>query len=357
MPPQAIKIGVLHDDAAINPNLPGLRAMRLMVDQCNAAGGIEGRMVELVFHPANGAHEGLPENAAFAWLELAAQPEIIGICGPGITDNALAVLPVTDIGQTPTINWTGTEKARGEWYFQFQAGTLSDEGPYLARLMAELGHQSVGVLQTSGPIGDEYFAGFRRTALSLGLEITSHQLVNVHEGKIGPRLHCLRESSPDCLLFLGMGAAAATLGPELGKMGWKIPRFGNIIFLSLSRNAELAAANEGLVWTDQYEPRNPVLANLRSEFEATYGEPPPENFGASYGRDVMTLMLEGLRNASNLTRVGLKEGLERIKSLPCATGGLNPVMGFGPWDRAAIKGPDLLMFRTVRNGKLVTFGG
>jgi hypothetical protein len=30
-------------------------------------------------------------------------------------------------------------------------------------------------------------------------------------------------------------------------------------------------------------------------------------------------------------------------------------MGFGPWDRGAIKGPDLMMYRTVRRGEVVTF--
>ena len=354
MPPMPIKIGVLYDAPTINPANPNFRAMELRLEEFNARGGVEGRQVELVYHAANAAHEGLPENAVAGWRHLASNPEIVGILGPGITDNTLAVIDTVDQGKVPTIQWSGDETSRGEWYFHFQAGSLPDEGLYLARLMAQLGHRRVGVLQ-SGVVGERYFAGFAQEAREQDIEIVSHQLANVHATDVVPQMERIHAASPDCALFLGMAEPTLAFGRAIRELGWDIPRFSNIAMLTMALDPKAIEVNEGIIWVDQYEPRNPVLARLEAAYEARYGQRPPPVFIHAIGYDIMTLMLEGLRRSTNLTRPGLKDGLERVHQLPCATGGLNPVMGFSPWDRQAIKGPDLFMFRTVRDGKVVTY--
>ncbi len=350
-----IKLGVLHDAPVISPENPLFHGMAIKLDEFNAKGGVQGRRVELVYQAANGAHDGLPENAAAAWRRLAANPEVVGIFGPGITDNTLAVTDAVQEGKVPTIQWSGSDRARGEWYFHFQAGSLQDEGPYLARLMAREGRRRVGLLQTMGPVGDQYFEGFRAAARDLGLEMVAHQLADVHATDVVPQLRRLREAQPDCLLFLGMQEPALALGRGVRRLRWSIPRYSNIAMLTVARDPETARINEGIVWVDQYEPRNPVLKSLNEAYRRRYRRPAPLVFTAAIGYDMMTLMLEGLRLAPNLSRAGLKAGLEQVRHLPCATGGLHPIMGFGPWDRGAIKGPDLLMFRTVRKGQVVTY--
>ncbi|MEE9284985.1 MAG: ABC transporter substrate-binding protein [Dehalococcoidia bacterium] len=354
MSPIPIKLGVLYDAPTINPDTPTFRGMELRLEEFHAQGGVQGRQVELVFHAANAAHEGLPENAVAGWRHLAGNPEVVGILGPGITDNTVAVIDAVDEGKVPTIQWSGDETARGEWYFHFQAGSLPDEGLYLARLMAKLGHHRVGVLQ-AGVVGERYFAGFKQASQDLGLEIVSHQLAHVHATSVVPQMERIRDAAPDCALFLGMAEPTLAFGRAIRELGWDVPRFSNSAMLTMALDPKAIEVNEGIIWVDQYEPRNPVLARVEKAYADRYGQRPPPIFSVAIGYDMMTLMLEGLRKSTNLTRVGLKDGLERVHQLPCATGGLNPVMGFSPWDRQAIKGPDLFMFRTVRDGKVVTY--
>jgi hypothetical protein len=66
-------------------------------------------------------------------------------------------------------------------------------------------------------------------------------------------------------------------------------------------------------------------------------------------------MVEGLKRAPNLSRAGLKEGLESVKQIPACTGGVHPTMGFCKWDRQALKGPDLMMHRRVRGGRVESY--
>jgi ABC-type branched-subunit amino acid transport system substrate-binding protein len=352
-----IKFGVLHDAPAINPQNPLFHGLAIKLDEVNGAGGVQGRKIELVYEAANGAHDGLPENAAAGWKRLAANPEVVGIFGPGITDNVLACVETVNAGRAPTIQWSGSDKGRSEWMFHYQAGSLQDEPVYLAQLMARLGHKRVGLLQTEGPVGDQYYDAFRIAARPRGLEIVAHQFAHVHATDVTPQLRRLREAKPDCLLFLGMQEPTLAFGQGIRALRWDIPRFSNIAMLAVGRSPADARMNEGIVWVDQYDTRNPVLRRLNAAYEKRYKRPAPLVFTHGIGYDMMTLMAEGLRLAPNLSRAALKAGLEQVRQLPCALGGMNPVMGFGPWDRAAIKGPDLLMYRTVRNGKLVTYEG
>jgi hypothetical protein len=92
-------------------------------------------------------------------------------------------------------------------------------------------------------------------------------------------------------------------------------------------------------------------------YERTFGSVAPGTGHVGAGHDMMTLMLAGLEFAPHHTRLGLKMGLEKVRNLPSLTGGARAVMGFGPWERSAVKGPDLFIYRTLRDGAAIPFDG
>jgi hypothetical protein len=94
---------------------------------------------------------------------------------------------------------------------------------------------------------------------------------------------------------------------------------------------------------------NPIQAELYRRLAGRLGQPPAGPVAAT-GYDIGRLLVEGLALAPELTRDGVRTGLERVKGLPAAGGGAGTVMGFGPWDRAALKGQSFLVLRRVRNG-------
>ena len=68
--------------------------------------------------------------------------------------------------------------------------------------------------------------------------------------------------------------------------------------------------------------------------------------------DIGRLLGAALALADEPTRDGLREGLERVKRMPAASGKPGTVMGFGQWDHAALKG-DALVLRCWRDGRTV----
>ena len=352
MSPKALKLGILIDGPELSEL--GVRGMTLKTEQVNEAGGVWGRPVELVFETADAAYDGLPDNTARAWRRLAADTEVVGIIGPAITANTLAIVDLVDQEKVPTIHWGGTERAKGEWYFQYQLDSLSNDGPFLLRLLESHGHRRVGVLHTRSAEGEEIYEYFEREAQLTGIRTVAHETVAIHEEDVLEEMRRIKEQSPDAMVMLGWHALPFL--HAMKELEWRIPRYGTITCFRVTSEPDLVADNEGLLyWADQYEPRNPTVIAIRDAYRLRFGEDAPDHIGVYCHYDLVTLMVEGLKRAPNVSRAGLKVGLERVHQLPCATGGLRPVMGYSPGDRQAIKGPDLLMYRTIRDGHAVTY--
>jgi hypothetical protein len=77
--------------------------------------------------------------------------------------------------------------------------------------------------------------------------------------------------------------------------------------------------------------------------------------GEAGAYDMGRLLAEGIARAPELTRAGIRAGLERVKALPAATGRTGTRMGFGNWDRGALKG-EYLVLREWRGGTSIERG-
>jgi hypothetical protein len=78
-------------------------------------------------------------------------------------------------------------------------------------------------------------------------------------------------------------------------------------------------------------------------------------FHSAAGYDLGRLAAEGIARAYELTRDGVREGLERVKWLPAAEGYDGTLLGFGTWDRGALHG-QFLVVREWRGGASVEIG-
>src|SRR5262249_54080673 len=97
---------------------------------------------------------------------------------------------------------------------------------------------------------------------------------------------------------------------------------------------------DGWTYADTFSEENPRFAALSRTVVAAGRSAGPGEAGA---HDMGRLLAEGFARAPELTRPGVRAGLERVKALPAASGRAGTLMGFGNWDRAALKGPYLVL--------------
>jgi ABC-type branched-subunit amino acid transport system substrate-binding protein len=345
-----IRIGILNDVpvALGRAGVDWMRAgLELALEEGRASGRVD-RPVELVVRHAEGLPVGSAAEIEAAFADLRAGG-VLAIVGPAITDNCLVARPLADAARLPILNWSGSEHSRGEYAFHYQLGSLPDEGPLIAGWLAEQGHTKVAVVRERSPIGAEYFEYFERAADRLGLEVVADLRCAVALADAAPVLERARAAAPEALVVFGLLNLPAVARARRA-LGWAVPVATNTALLFAYVFPELYwPLCEGWVYVDMVDEANPLQADLYSRLARRHGQPPAGPVAAT-GYDMGRLLVEGLALAPELTREGVRAGLERVKGLRAACGGAGTVMGFGPWDHAALKGPNFLVLRRVRDG-------
>src|SRR5262249_31190465 len=110
-----------------------------------------------------------------------------------------------------------------------------------------------------------------------------------------------------------------------------------------------AADWEGWSYTDTISDRNTHYQAFAAAAAADGREAGSDQAGVF---DIGRLRGAALAGARARARAGVLAGLERARWLPAATGRAGTLMGFGRWDRGALKG-EFLVMRTWRGGRSV----
>lgn len=334
---------------------PQLEPLQLRFDEALAAGELD-RPVEILVETGQGLPSGSAHLCQQAWQRLS-DAGVLVVIGPGNTDNALAVKQQADADGLCTINWSGSEHTRSEYLFHYQLGSLPDEGPLIASAVAAAGHRRVAVIRDRSPIGDEYWSYFQEATGPLGLSVVSDQRISPVATDLDAAVAVARAASADALVYLGFGGVLPVLWGAMADASWTVPAFTNTAGLHWYGLPEaVRAAGAGWVYVDMYDERNDVTREMFDRFEGRFGSRPVGPIvPAMY--DMASLVVGALRHAPVLTREGIKEGLERVHRVPAACGGAGTEMGFGPWERTALKGADYLVFRVMGETATTRYDG
>ncbi len=344
-----IRVGILHDMTdEVDDELPdsSLEArLRPAVTALVASGRLD-RDVEFVHAAGTGLPEGTAAAVARAFRALDEQ-DVLLVVGPAIGDNALVITPLADEARLPTINWAGTERARSEHMFHLQVGSHEDEGVLLARHVASLGIRRVGVVFDRSPIGRRYTAFFEAECEVLGLELAARTSLAPLAEDATMEVAAAKSSGADALVYLGLGLVAPAVARARRDAGWDVPAAMNTAGLR-GYDPEFGSAIDGWAYIDMVADGNQVLAGLR----ARSGDAPISPMTLAVGHDLGQLVAEGLARAPELTRDGVREGLELVKLVPAAEGRDGTTLAFGHFDHGALHG-EYLVLRRWRDGTSV----
>lgn len=339
-------VGVLNDNPAGNGGASNIDPwLRLAADELIQAGRLD-REVRFVQADAEGLPSGTAAAVERAFMELAAQ-DVLMIVGPAIGDNALVATPLAERLRVPTLNWAGTEHARGEYMFHLQVGSHEDESIVLARHLREQGVGRVVAIYDRSPIGRRHLQFFQAEAEILGLAVTATAPIAPLAEDAGAQVESVLAVRPDAFVYLGLGFAAPAVAGALAARGWDGPRLTNTGGMR-GYAPDFARVIDGWVYVDMVSDDNRTLLALRER----HGVSPAGQFLAAKGYDLGRLVAEGLARATERTRDGVKAGLEQIKWLPAAEGHEGALLAFGVQDRGALHGRYLVL-RQWRQGRSV----
>ncbi len=331
-------VGVLYDYPQVDGGASVEEALRLGLGEQMEALGAR-RPVELVARQARGLPAGSAHAVAGSVHELVGEG-VLAVVGPSISDNALVVRPLLEAAEVPAVNYSGGERTRGPWMFHYQVGSLAEEPIVLAGHLARLGAGSVAVLHDHSPVGEGYADSMAWACAAAGIDLTARLAVDPLADDLTPVVRRARASAPGYLAYLGLGVAARAVALALAAEDWDVPVVANSSLMFGYQQRDWRQGWEGWVYTDTVADDNPARAALRARSPRTAAGPVGV---AAY--DIGRLLGQALARAAHLTPGGVRDALELVKRLPASSGLPGTVMGFGPFDHAALKGPYLVLRR------------
>jgi ABC-type branched-subunit amino acid transport system substrate-binding protein len=331
------RVGILIDSSAPGAGLPPTAALlQVPTHDLVESGRIE-EPVEFVVAYGLGLPAGTADAVERAYEELVDQ-DVLLVVGPAIGDDALVVEPLASRFEVPTIQWSGTERARNEWMFQLQVGSHEDESVLLARHLVGEGCASVGVVHDESPIGRRHLEFFQAEADAIGLRVTATASIPPLADDATHEADAVLGAGGDGLVYFGLGFSAPAVADAARQRDFTGPRVMNTAGMR-GHAPEFGMRIDGWTYVDMYADDNTVLASVCERRGEAAGVGPFPAFGWDLGQ----LVAEGLARAPEPTRDGVKHGLELIKWLPAAEGHEGTLLGFGHHQRGALHGRYLVL--------------
>lgn len=287
-------------------------AIQFAADQCNAAGGINGRKVEIVSED----DEADPSSAASIANKFAENKDILAVITSYNSSCALAQVPVYKEAGLPAISPVSTspDLTGASPYFFRTCASDAYVGKLGADYCADLGWKKVALLYEQDDYGLGISNKYTEEAKAKGIEIAYTGTFVYGETKdFSTILTSIKDAGVDGIFICGLVTETALIANQADTLGiGDVPIAGADGLYSPALISEGGAAVEGIYTLGAFTPDNPdeAVQSFVSAFKEKYGEEPSNWAALAY--DAANVVLEAMKTCDLLDREAIKDAITGI---------------------------------------------
>jgi branched-chain amino acid transport system substrate-binding protein len=282
---KTIKIGQIvtsfTGDAAMYGNFQRDGA-QLAADEINAAGGINGKKIELF--PLDDASK--PNVALNAMQKLLNETKPVVVLGPDWSGNTLAVAPLAKQNKLPEITSSKSRKIThdgNDYIFRVVA-----TGPFIGQALVDYaykqGYRKMAILYTNSDYGVSGGQGAKAALAKYKLEPAVYETYNVGDNDFTAQLLRIKNSGAEVVIDYSIQVEGAKSLRQMREMGIKLPVFGGDAFITPDF-AKLVGPEkmEGVIASSAFIVSNPApeVQGFVTKYKQKFGVE-PEDHAAPY---------------------------------------------------------------------------
>jgi branched-chain amino acid transport system substrate-binding protein len=339
-------LGALTGDVAMFGK-PTLVGMKMAADEINAAGGINGKKIEIV----EADNRGDKQEGASVTQKLITRDNVVAIVGDPTTGITKVAAPIAQKAGVVLLSAGATGPGvveNGDFIFR---DTLLDSVAIPACIdffAKDMGYKKVAVITSDN---NDYSVGlsqtFRDAAKTKGVEIVSEEKVKDGDKDFSAQITNIKAKKPDVIFFSGYYTEGALIMKEARKQGLKANMFGGDGLFSPKLIELGGPAVEGTMSALGFSPEqaSPVTAKFVEAFKAKFGGAEPGLFDAQ-GYDAIMLLADSMKRAASTDPKVFKDALAKTKAFEGVSGTITMQA-----NREPIKSPLALL--VVKDGKFM----
>lgn len=307
---------------------PEKKTMEMMIEKINAAGGVDGHMLEAVIYDS----EGDPAKAVSAVNKLIHKDKVLAIVGPSTTPTTLAIVNFVERAQVPLISCAAGVKITTPvkpWVFKTaQSDLLAVAAVY--QHMQQAGIKKIGILTVSNSFGESGKMQLLNQAKDFGIEVVQAESFGAKDTDTTTQLTKIKTASPDAIVCWGTNPGPAVVAKNVKQLKIDIPLYQSHGVAS-PKFIELAGdAAEGIILPTGKILVTELLAETDSQkkvlegYQADYSTKFKGNvsgFGG-YAFDAVNILAAALKGSDG-DKNTIRQALEDTKNYVGTTGIFN----------------------------------
>ncbi len=295
-------------------------AVEMAVEEINAAGGINGRPIELVIQDSKSD----PTQAVQIATMFTEDDTILAEIGDFASGACIAAAPIYEEAGMVQLSPTASNPdftLQGENMFSI-FGKTTDESQFIAKYLLKkyMQAENVAVVYVNSDWGVEAYSLLGDICGENGINIVAAENFFEGEKDFNAVLTKVRQTNPDAIMLLSSYESSAMLVKQIRQMDWDV----NIAVSGLSYSEQFIALGgssvEGILCEIGFviDETNPELLDFATKFEEKAGFAPNMMMTCAY--DAVNMLAEAMKNCGTLDRATIRDELAKMEGFVGLTG-------------------------------------
>ena len=299
---------------------PFHKAAKLAVDRANAAGGINGKKIQLIVYDS----EASADKTLVFVKKLINDDKVSVILGPDFSGTVRASLPTIEEAKVASLYNTPIIEPKPD-SFHFTPWPSEETGYRVAlKWFQAKGIKTVGVIATTDLSGESGNRWVQKLHAEYGLQITITERMEMADKDVTAQLTKIKAAKPDAVFSIGSGAIVAVVAKGYVRLGFPQPlmlstgaisgTFPELLKGITPDTLIFATYNLLVVDTlpDSHVSKKPIKDFLKI-YKDTYGKD-GDQYGGS-GWDLAHIVIDAMRKVGT-DPVKIRDEIQKVKDYP-----------------------------------------
>jgi branched-chain amino acid transport system substrate-binding protein len=322
-PGGTIKVGVYGDLTGQTSSFgqSTRNGAQMAAEEINAAGGINGRQIQLVIED----DQGEPGKAATVVAKLINQDQVRALIGEVASSNSIAAAPNAQEAKVPMISPSSTNPKVtqiGDYIFR-----VCFIDPFQGEVMAKFAANSLKAKKAAilFDSNSDYSKGlvqfFKAAFTKLGGEIVTEKAYAQRDRDFTGQLTAIRDLNPDVIYVPGYYQEVGVIAKQTKQLGIKAPLLGGDGWDSPQLWDLGGDALNGDYISNHYSVDDPsqVIQDFVKRYKAKYNGTAPDAI-AALGYDAMMVLADSIKRANGTECAALRNAIAQTKDFKGITG-------------------------------------
>jgi branched-chain amino acid transport system substrate-binding protein len=317
-----VRIGVFMSltGSTANFGISSVNGIKLAADEVNAAGGINGKQVELLVQDDRSD----ASEAATIVTKFVTQDMVNAVIGEVASSRSIAAAPIAQNAKIPMLTPSSTNpEVTKKGNFIFRSCFID---PYQGAAIAQFAAKTLGAKSAAIMVDrkNDYSTGLEKvidaTFAKFGGKIVATQSYQEGDQDFNAQLTSLKGANPEVIFVPGYYNDVGLIAKQARDKGITVPLIGGDGWDSEQLYKIGGTALNGSYFTNHYSPydTDPKVQKFVNDYKARYNSTPDALAATAY--DAARIMFDAIKRSKSLSGPDIREALAATKDFPGVTG-------------------------------------